>query len=86
MASVQCYSFAIDKFGATLVTYEALQSPCGPVNDTNKVVPCCGNGDTCLSNNICHKINNPNGTTGYYRPGCTDPSFPEPACRTQCSE
>ncbi|KAK7936019.1 hypothetical protein PG985_001514 [Apiospora marii] len=84
--AAKCYNFAIDKFGNTVIVYEPKSSPCNPINDTQRVVHCCANGDICLSDNICHNLNNHSETTGYYRPGCTDPDFPEPACRTQCKD
>ncbi|KAK7936017.1 hypothetical protein PG985_001512 [Apiospora marii] len=84
--AVVCYNFNIDKFGTTWTTYTPLSSPCGPLNATTPVLPCCNRGDTCLSDILCHTPDPHEGTSGYYRPGCTDPNFPESACRTQCKD
>ncbi|KAF2679813.1 hypothetical protein K458DRAFT_407909 [Lentithecium fluviatile CBS 122367] len=51
--------------------------------------PCCAPGDLCLSNGLC-KYNNPDPTTApfneYWRIGCTDPTYQDPACPKQCAD
>jgi len=48
--------------------------PCGPINATNIVIPCCVIGDTCLSDNICSYTHTNVGGSGYYSAGCTSNS------------
>ena len=84
---VACYAFSIDKFNGSLTTYWPKMSPCGNITTTATVLPCCGWGDKCLGNALCHVSDRiPPGTSGYYRAGCTDPNFPAPDCRQQCSK
>ena len=47
---------------------------------------CCASGDTCLSNDICYFTHPLRKGSGFYVGGCTQESFPGPACSTQCSE
>ncbi|KAK7936018.1 hypothetical protein PG985_001513 [Apiospora marii] len=83
-----CFTFATDKYQNTQITYSPNQSPCGVFNATTKVLPCCTKGDTCLSNVLCRVSGGKHAgnTSGYYRPGCTDPNFPDPFCRKQCKD
>src|ERR1700761_1661139 len=64
--------------------WQSIISPCGPVNDTNKVVPCCYNGDYCMSDGICHYTHSLVGGSGYYVAGCTDPYFSDPVSQNRC--
>lgn len=84
--STYCYNFAVDKYGSTWTTYTPDLSPCGDFNATAKVLPCCAKGDTCLNNALCRAAKALKGTSGYYRSGCTNPDFPDPICRKQCSK
>ncbi|KAK8131931.1 hypothetical protein PG999_000104 [Apiospora kogelbergensis] len=62
-------------------------SPCGNITTTATVLPCCGWGDKCLGNALCHVSDRiPPGTSGYYRAGCTDPNFPAPDCNPALGE
>lgn len=59
-------------------------SPCGPVNATTAAVPCCTNGDACLTGGLCFFTFSLTGGSGYYAAGCTDSSFKDPHCREIC--
>jgi len=70
--SVNCFRQAGDKI--LNQTAANMDFPCGNVNATNPVVPCCAKGDTCLSNGFCtYPESAPDGSS-YYVSGCTDPS------------
>lgn len=47
---------------------------------------CCADGDTCLTNGLCKY--NPStpvrNFNTYWRIGCTDPTYQDPACPRQC--
>ncbi|KAB8071635.1 hypothetical protein BDV29DRAFT_178832 [Aspergillus leporis] len=60
-----------------------VDAPCGVTNSTHPHVPCCVKGDYCMSNGICHFINQKGGR-GYYAADCTDPTLQDPACMTRC--
>ena len=72
-------------------------SPCGTdrpgyFNQTSGVQLCCAvdSGDECGANSIC-KYNHsapghPEGGSGFYFGGCTDPTFKDPLCRTDCED
>ncbi len=45
---------------------------------------CCANGDTCEGDSICHFTHPQENTSGYYLGGCTDITFPGPACSEKC--
>lgn len=62
--------------------------PCEP---DAAVSSCCAPGDICFSNGLCSPSQarqnaNPEGTfiTTFYRDSCTDPSFKDPKCLSQC--
>lgn len=57
--------------------------PCGGSN--GEIAFTCINGDLCTEASICHSTRPVQGTSGYYIGGCTDPTFPAPACSQQCS-
>ncbi|KAH8689196.1 hypothetical protein BGW36DRAFT_391968 [Talaromyces proteolyticus] len=61
-------------------------SPCGPINETNPVVPCCAQGDSCLSNNICaYNTHSDGGGSGYYSAGCSNGGFSDADSRSVCA-
>ncbi|KAE8422678.1 hypothetical protein BDV36DRAFT_291177 [Aspergillus pseudocaelatus] len=45
--------------------------PCGTLNGTHPVLPCCARGDTCLTDNICGYSHSTQGGSGYYTAACT---------------
>ncbi|KAF4632998.1 hypothetical protein G7Y89_g5122 [Cudoniella acicularis] len=63
---------------------QSFTSPCGPVNDTNQVVPCCVNGDYCMSDGFCYYTHSLSGGSGYYVASCTDPTYLSPVCQNRC--
>jgi hypothetical protein len=65
--------------------------PCGPLNTTTSVLPCCVPGDFCLSNNICMYTHSQAGGSGYYTAGCSNRDFSSSAttvsaCSNRCCE
>ncbi|KAI0148825.1 hypothetical protein GGR57DRAFT_474399 [Xylariaceae sp. FL1272] len=63
-----------------------ITSPCGPVNASVPVVPCCANGDVCLENGICHYFHDLDGGSGYYAAGCTDEDWKGGNCVQRCAD
>ncbi|KAI1270422.1 hypothetical protein F5Y18DRAFT_12817 [Xylariaceae sp. FL1019] len=63
-----------------------ITSPCGPVNASVPVVPCCANGDACLENGICHYFHELDGGSGYYAAGCTDEDWKGGNCVHRCAD
>ncbi|KAL4919808.1 hypothetical protein BDW62DRAFT_34115 [Aspergillus aurantiobrunneus] len=65
------------------IIYNSDDQPCGPLNETNPVVPCCLHGHQCLTNSICM---NPEAEEGlqYYSADCTDKTLQDPACGNRC--
>ncbi|ELR02184.1 hypothetical protein VC83_07817 [Pseudogymnoascus destructans] len=62
--------------------------PCEP---DATISSCCAAGDVCYSNGLCspsqaRKDAHPKGTfiTDFYRDSCSDPSFKDPKCLSQC--
>ncbi|KAH8592122.1 hypothetical protein B0O99DRAFT_689903 [Bisporella sp. PMI_857] len=51
-------------------------------NSTTGHSACCGIGAVCYSNGVCAQDNN--GIQDYLRVGCTDETWEDPACLTQC--
>ncbi|KAI0968776.1 hypothetical protein F4678DRAFT_441373 [Xylaria arbuscula] len=60
--------------------------PCGPVNNTNPAVPCCGGNDSCLSGGICSYDHSQVGGSGYYSAACTDEAFQDDSCKLRCTD
>ncbi|KAF2722013.1 hypothetical protein K431DRAFT_345977 [Polychaeton citri CBS 116435] len=60
--------------------------PCGSVNsdssNSTQAQACCYAGHDY---SICHYDHHVEGGTGYYMAGCTDPTWQDPACATQCT-
>lgn len=68
------------------MAYIPASSPCGPINETNPVVPCCANGDYCLSDNICAYTSHSNvGGSGYYSAGCSNGTIMDNGSSSACS-
>ncbi|CZT09442.1 uncharacterized protein RAG0_14212 [Rhynchosporium agropyri] len=44
---------------------------------------CCGEGAVCYSNGLCQQFNGP--MVDFLRVGCTDRTWQDPACFTQCA-
>jgi hypothetical protein len=79
--SVQCYRHS---WGEVL-NQTGKDSPCGDLNSTNPIVPCCANGDTCLTNGICSYQKSLVGGSGYYVAGCTASSGLCPGFPNRCT-
>lgn len=45
--------------------------PCGPTNSSSPVVPCCGERDQCMTDNLCRYTRSRVGGSGYYIAGCS---------------
>ena len=50
------------------------------------VVPCCADGDSCLTNGLCHYTQSEIGGSGFYAGGCTDGTFNAKTCPQLCSK
>ncbi|KAI9697362.1 MAG: hypothetical protein M1820_007868 [Bogoriella megaspora] len=57
-------------------------APCGPMNETHHIVPCCNRGSVCYVGGLCESDSSP-GTTGWYVSGCTDSNTGD-NCPTRC--
>jgi hypothetical protein len=47
---------------------------------------CCIEGYLCLSNGMCRSANLTSVTNYYWRIGCTDKTFLDPACGRYCTQ
>jgi hypothetical protein len=46
---------------------------------------CCAPGDNCLTNGLCQgAIDNARKANIFWRNGCTDPTWNDPACAKRC--
>ena len=79
--SVQCYRHS---WGEVL-NQTGKDSPCGNLNSTNPIVPCCANGDVCLTDGICSYQKSLVGGSGYYVAGCTASSGLCPGFPNRCT-
>lgn len=79
--SVQCYRHSYGE----ILNQTGKDSPCGNLNSTNPIVPCCANGDTCLTNGICSYQKSLVGGSGYYVAGCTASSGLCPGFPNRCT-
>ncbi|KAE8353794.1 hypothetical protein BDV28DRAFT_147732 [Aspergillus coremiiformis] len=71
---MSCYGLV----GGSISPRSDKDSPCGVQNFTNPHVPCCQQGDYCMTNAICYWSSV--GDFGYYAAGCTDPTLQDPNC------
>ncbi|KAI1120524.1 hypothetical protein F5Y10DRAFT_272971 [Nemania abortiva] len=55
-------------------------------NTTTGHSSCCQAGWTCWSNGVCEGINVNGNVQDYTRSGCTDPTWEDPVCLSQCQE
>src|ERR1700710_2670843 len=62
------------------------EAPCGNINTTNPVVPCCFAGDSCLTNGFCSYAHSQVGGSGYYVPSCTNSSGICPGFPYRCTD
>ena len=59
--------------------------PCKvPGSSSSSAAPCCFGSDTCLPDLMCHDSGPPGLGSGFYMAGCTDSSFEDVACSSQC--
>ncbi|KAF2234288.1 hypothetical protein EV356DRAFT_576734 [Viridothelium virens] len=80
--TITCYFQDTITFNATQwFNYE----PCGPVNKSVPVVPCCTRGTQCYTNGFCHYENSVPGGSGWQVAGCTDAQY-GPACYGRCTQ
>lgn len=79
--SVQCYRHSWGE----ILNQTGKDSPCGNLNSTDSVVPCCANGDVCLTNGICSYQKSLVGGSGYYVAGCTASSGLCPGFPNRCT-
>ena len=47
---------------------------------------CCRDGDQCGQDSICHTSEAGDANSTWYVGGCTDGTYDDPVCRTDCSE
>jgi hypothetical protein len=85
MAAPACYWKTLGQVQSS-TDWETFTSPCGPVNNTNPVVPCCVNGDYCMSDGFCHYTHSEEGGSGYYSASCTDPTYESHVCQNRCGK
>lgn len=79
--SVQCYRHSWGK----ILNQTGKDYPCGNLNSTDSVVPCCASGDVCLTNGICSYQKSLVGGSGYYVAGCTASSGLCPGFPNRCT-
>jgi len=79
--SVQCYRHSWGE----ILNQTGKDSPCGNLNATDPIVPCCANGDVCLTNGICSYQKSLVGGSGYYVAGCTASSGLCPGFPNRCT-
>ncbi|KAL2004500.1 hypothetical protein VTN00DRAFT_3472 [Thermoascus crustaceus] len=61
-------------------------TPCGLLNSSSPVIPCCVAGDRCMTDNICSYSYSETGGSGYYTAGCTNGGFLNPLDGAVCSD
>lgn len=79
--SVQCYR----RSWGEILNQTGKDSPCGNLNSTDPVVPCCANGDVCLTDGIYSYQKSLVGGSGYYVAGCTASSGLCPEFPNRCT-
>jgi hypothetical protein len=67
-------------------TASGIDFPCGNLNSTDLIVPCCAKGDFCLSNGFCKYPESSSGGSGYYVSGCTNPTGVCPTFPDRCTK
>jgi hypothetical protein len=50
-----------------------------------KNTACCASDELCMSNGLCRNATSTPKTNSYWRGGCTDPTFQDPACPNYCN-
>ncbi|KAF1980256.1 hypothetical protein BU23DRAFT_562644 [Bimuria novae-zelandiae CBS 107.79] len=80
--SSQCYANNGSLYENTAATYV----PCNLTAVQNGGHSACYNlGDLCMTNGLCMEpANEIKGANHYWRNGCTDPTFKDPACPNYC--
>lgn len=63
--------------------YKSNYLPCNSPSSTG-FVSCCFEGHLCGLDGFCHFSSMLVGTSGYYLGGCTDPTYNDPSCVSQC--
>ncbi|PVI02804.1 hypothetical protein DM02DRAFT_279088 [Periconia macrospinosa] len=83
-SSPTCYTLNGQKAPSSNLSY----IPCNTTAiANNQHSSCCASTDLCLSNGLC-KYNAPANVrpfNEYWRVGCTDPTYKDPACPKQCA-
>jgi hypothetical protein len=79
--STRCYG--ID--GTPYVTFDRY-IPCNATAAAlGKQTACCAPGDNCLTNGLCQGQSDSKAKRNlFWRNGCTDPTWNDPACAKQC--
>lgn len=80
--SYQCYANNGSLYENTPATYV----PCNLTAVENGAhSSCCNVNDLCMTNGLCMEAQNEKkGANHYWRNGCTDPTFKDPACPNFC--
>jgi hypothetical protein len=78
--SMNCYS--ID--GKPYASFEDY-IPCNTSRATGSHTSCCAPGDKCLTNGLCQgQVDSSRKSNLFWRDGCTDPTWKDPACPRVC--
>ncbi|KAH8773936.1 hypothetical protein F5882DRAFT_464886 [Hyaloscypha sp. PMI_1271] len=77
--SVKCFT-AVNSLISATPSY----TPCGNLNSTSPILPCCGGVDTCVTGGLCFHQYSAVGESGYYAAGCTSSDVSDPACFPRC--
>lgn len=80
--SYQCYANNGSLYENTAATYV----PCNlTAVENGGHSSCCNINDLCMTNGLCMEAQNEKkGANHYWRNGCTDPTFKDPACPNFC--
>lgn len=80
--ATECYANNGSLYSNTAATYV----PCDPTAvESGGHSSCCAIGDLCMSNGLCMEASNePKGLNHYWRNGCTDKTWKDPACPNFC--
>ncbi|KAH8771501.1 hypothetical protein BGZ57DRAFT_433516 [Hyaloscypha finlandica] len=79
--SVTCFTVV-----NSLISTTPSFTPCGNLNSTTPILPCCDGVDTCVTGGLCFHEYSAVGESGYYASGCTSSDVSDPACFPRCQD
>jgi hypothetical protein len=83
-ANATCYC---KDFGEIVICGGNGQTTCENASSVDSEAQlCCGIGDQCGIDSLCHFTTPQALSSGYYLGGCTDPTFTDPVCSNPCGE